>query len=124
MEIVMTAQGCDTRQLQTTMTTVVVLAPHEVLRVPAAWDRIFVVSGTAWLTDSRGDRLVWPGESVAIESPDRVRLPAVVGGTTERPLIIEFTGPSAADVLPAARPKSSLFRLLRRVTAGRRGLSA
>ena len=124
MEIVMTAQGCDARQLQTTMTTVVVLAPHEVLRVPAAWDRIFVVSGTAWLTDSRGDRLVWSGESVAIESPDRVKLPAVVGGTTERPLIIEFTGPSAADVLPAPRPASPLSLLWSRVIGRHQGLSS
>lgn len=118
MEIVMTAQGRSAAQMRRTMTTVVVLAPGEVYRLPASCEHFYVAGGTAWLTDATGDRLVWPGESAAPSVQGEIA--AVVGGLGDTPLIVEFAG--AADGLAVAPPRRSWAGRLRRrlMAAGRR----
>ena len=120
MEIVMTAQGRSAAQMRRTMTTVVVLEPGEVYRLPASCEHFYVAGGIAWLTDAAGDHIVWSGDSA---SPFvRGDIAAIVGGLNEDPLVLEFAGAAdgVATPLPPLARTAWVRRLRRILTAARK----
>lgn len=74
--------------------TVIELTAREVMRLPRARHTLRVLRGNAWVTDARGDRLLWPGDAAVL--PPSVKIPAVIGGLGDSPLVLELTGEEAA----------------------------